>query len=259
MSVVKAVEAKRVADTVIIPVGVVGVAVAATIIWFLASGPFNYFVPSPVQAAEKLYAGFTAGWIVAPALSTLRVIVFSFLIAFFVGFSSGLFMGLNRFWREVLEPMVVSVYVLPKIVLFPLFLLIFGLGMRSLIGLAAVSALFPILMNVASGVRGMNPIYEKVGRSFNTSMPKMIMKVYAPAIALPLITGLRVALSLCFIATVIGEMVASDMGLGQELFRAYAILDIPKMYGIMLLLFASAFVVNMVPWVIEKRLRSLIG
>lgn len=259
MSVARTIEAKRMADAIVVPAGMVGVTVAVIVLWFLASVPFNYFVPSPLQAVEKLYSGFAVGWIIAPGLSTLRIIVFSFLIAFVVGFSAGLFLGLNRFWREVLEPMVVSVYVLPKIVLFPLFLLIFGLGMRSLIGLATVSALFPVLMNVAAGVREMNPIYEKVGKSFNTSMPKMILKVYAPAIALPLITGLRVALSLCFIATLLGEMVASDMGLGQELFRAYAILDIPKMYGIMLLLFASAFVVNMVPWLIERRLRSLIS
>lgn len=248
---------RRIGDGVIIPLGIVGVAVVFFLLWFLVSLFYGYFVPSPASAFDKLIGGFTAGWIVAPALSTGRIIGISFLIALFVGFGGGLFFGLNKFWREVLEPMVVAVYVLPKIVLFPLFLLIFGLGMKSLIGLASVSALFPILMNVAGAMREMNPVYQKVGRSFNIGTVGMILKVYTPAIALPLITGLRVALSLCFISTVLGEMVASDMGLGQELFRSYSILDVPKMYGIMLLLFAAAFIINMVPWVIEKRLRNL--
>jgi len=175
---------------------------------------------------------------------SLYEIGMGFLLAALIGVSLGLFLGVRLFWGEVFEPIILYLAATPKIIFFPVCIMLFGLDAGSKVAIGALSGFFPIVISILTGARELNPIYLKVARSFKASPFMTYFKVYFPAILRHLFSGLRLGLGVTVIGTFLGEIKLSRGGLGFMAINFYNQFDLPSMYGIIIVIFALAGLVN---------------
>ena len=110
-----------------------------------------------------------AGWLGANAGVTLAALVYGYLLAVGFGVVIGFLLGLSRFAYAVFEPIVIALYALPKVALYPIFLFAFGLGISSQAWFAMFFGVFPIIIFTMNGTQNVGEVLLKVGRSLRLS------------------------------------------------------------------------------------------
>jgi len=175
-------------------------------------------------------------------------------IAVLGSFSIGMTLGLHRLSGEVAEPILVSLYSLPKITLYPLILLIFGLGMSAKVAFGAIHGIIPVAIFTLGAVRTIAPVYFKTARVLRLSKGQLIMRVVMPAAVPELVSGLRVGFSLTLLGVLIGEMFASQRGLGYLVMNAIGTLDVPTMMAVVPMLAIVAVIISATLLYVDRRL-----
>lgn len=175
-------------------------------------------------------------------------------IAVASGLAIGLLLGLSQLARGVLEPMLVAMYSIPKVTLYPILLLAFGLGMPAKIAFGAIHGFIPIALFTINAVRNIRPILLKTGRMLKMSKMQMVWRIIMPAALPEIFTGLRVGFSLTMIGTVLGEMFASQRGLGYMLMNAIGLHNVDVIMSITLMLVVFAASVSSLLLAIDRRM-----
>ncbi len=161
-----------------------------------------------------------------------------------IGVLTGLVLGANPFAGRAIEPYIYYLGPTPKIIFFPIMIMWFGVGPGSKIAMGAVSCFFPIALSVAAGMRQIDPVLIRVGRSFRAQAWQMAWKIYLPAMRHPILNGVRLGLGIAIIGTLLAETKLSNRGIGHLIMRAYSVFDMPKMYALLIILFALAIGAN---------------
>ena len=235
--------------------GRIAVFVGFVAAWQVASTQTD-LVPSVASTVEALVDGFRDGTI-GPALEiSAKAILSGFAIAVVAGVLCGLWLGRSRFWGRVLEPIVTTFYAVPRIVLYPVLLSIYGIGTTSERSLAIISAFFPIAVNSIAGIKSVDPTLIKLGRSVSASRLQMIRKILFPAASPAIMVGVRIGWSSAFVTVVAAELIASKGGLGQLLSTSYNLQQYPAMFAIVLLVTVLALTGSVALWWLERRIRS---
>jgi NitT/TauT family transport system permease protein len=175
-------------------------------------------------------------------------------IAVSVGLAIGFWLGFHKLSGEVCEPMLVAVYSIPKITLYPILLLAFGLGMPAKIAFGAIHGIIPVALFTINAVRNVKPILIKTARIHRLGTADMVRSVLFPAALPEIFTGFRVGFSLTLIGTVLGEMFAAQRGLGYLLMTAIGLHNVDLIMAVTLLLIAFAATVSSVLLAIDRRL-----
>ncbi len=214
----------------------------------------DFFVASPLASLSALLEGVGDGWLGANAGVTLVALAYGYLLAVVLGVVIGFLLGLSRFAYAVFEPIVVALYALPKVALYPIFLFAFGLGIASQAWFAMFFGVFPIIIFTMSGTRNVSEVMLKVGRSLRLSRLQLFRTIVFPAILPSLVAGLRIGFGVTFLGVVLSQMFAARSGLGYVLVQSVSLHDMPRLYGLVLLLTLFAFVVNGAFLLWERRL-----
>ena len=160
------------------------------------------------------------------------------------GVAVGIMLGANRFLSQAFESLLLYLGPTPKIIFFPVMIMWFGVGTGSKIAMGVVSCFFPIAISTAAGMRQIDTVLIRVGRSFRASPWQMIRCIYLPAMREPIVTGLRLGLGVAIIGTLLAETKLSNRGLGYLVIQSYALFDMPKMYALLIVLFVLSIGVN---------------
>jgi NitT/TauT family transport system permease protein len=160
------------------------------------------------------------------------------------GLVVGLVLGGNRLLAKSFEPYLYYLGPTPKIIFFPVMIMCFGVGPGSKIAMGAISCFFPIALSVAVGMRQIDRILIRVGRSFRANAWQMATKIYLPAIRLPIINGVRLGLGVAIIGTLLAETKLSNQGVGFLIIQAYSVFDMPRMYAMLIVVFVVAIGAN---------------
>lgn len=233
--------------------GSVGVALAALLAWQVASG-LTFVIPTPARTVQVLAENLTDSTYLRHLRATAVSSAMAFAIGTTIGGTIGLVLGLSRIARLVFEPLVIALNGVPKIVLYPVLLPIFQLG-GSKVVMGVLFALFPVLINVATGVRELPAVYWKLARSVKASRWQTFVHIVLPGIRRPLLTGIRLAVSLAIVGVVLSEFFATRYGLGRVVLQAYGHGAYPEMVATILLLIVVSFGVSVLLWRWEKRVR----
>jgi NitT/TauT family transport system permease protein len=178
-------------------------------------------------------------------LSVTALEVFAgFAVATVAGAALGIALGARPVLGAVLAPFIDSVATSPKIIYLPVIMLILGTGPPSKVGMAILSAIFPIVISIAAEVPQIKSTLINVGRAFRCSPWQMATKIYVPALMPALIGGMRLGLGLSVLTVLLGEIKIGDQGLGYLTIDAYNHYRIPEMYALLLLVFALAVATN---------------
>ena len=160
------------------------------------------------------------------------------------GVAVGIVLGANRFLASAFESYLYYLGPTPKIIFFPIMIMWFGVGSGSKVALGTLSCFFPVALSVAAGMRQIDAILIRVGKSFRARPWQMVMKIYLPAMRHPIINGVRLGFGVALIGTLLAETKLSNKGIGFLIIQAYSIFDMPRMYAMLIVLFVLAIGVN---------------
>ena len=161
-----------------------------------------------------------------------------------LGLVVGLVLGANRLMARAFESYLYYLGPTPKIIFFPVMIMWFGVGPGSKVAMGAISCFFPIALSTAAGMRQIDQVLIRVGKSFRASTWQMVTKIYLPAMRHPIINGVRLGLGVCIIGTLLAELKLSNRGIGFLIIQAYSLFDMPRMYAMLIVLFVLAIGVN---------------
>jgi NitT/TauT family transport system permease protein len=176
-------------------------------------------------------------------------------MAVVTGIALGIWLGYHRLSGEIFIPMLVGFASIPKVVLYPLVLLAFGLGLPAKVAFGTMFGVPPIALSTISAVNNIRPVLLKVGRVLGLNPVDMVRIVLIPAVMPEIMTGLRLGFSLCLIGTILGEMFAARRGLGYLLMTAIGLHDVNLIMALTLLLTLFAVCASAVLLTIDRRLR----
>ena len=161
-----------------------------------------------------------------------------------LGLVVGIVLGGNPFLSRAFEQYLYYLGPTPKIIFFPIMIMWFGIGTGSKIALGTLSCFFPVALSVAAGMRQIDKVLIRVGRSFQANTWQMVWKIYLPAMRHPIINGFRLGLGMALIGTLLAETKLSDKGIGFLIINAYSTFDMPRMYANLIVLFVLAIGAN---------------
>jgi NitT/TauT family transport system permease protein len=201
---------------------------------------FEGVVPSLAAIAAAIADLLTSASFYWNLELTLIEVGVSLLLGSGAGVVVGLALGVRRFAGKAFEPYMHYLAPTPKIVFLPILLVLFGVGPGSKIAMGTLSCFFPMVLSVASGVRQVDPVLLRVGRSFHLSLLQTVRKIYLPALVPPIATGLKLGTGVAIIGCLLAEIKMSNRGLGFLIMQYYAQFRIPYMYAALLIAFATA-------------------
>ena len=224
---------------------VIIVAVLATWEAVSASGLlFRDVVPSLVAIGKAIARLLTSAEFYSNLGITATEIGVGLLIGGLSGLAVGIALGASRFLSNAYEALIYYLGPTPKIIFFPVMIMWFGVGTGSKIAMGVVSCFFPIAISVAAGMRQIDRVLIRVGRSFRATTWQMIRTIYLPAMRQPIVNGVRLGLGVAVIGTLLAETKLSNKGIGYLIIQAYARFDMPLMYALLIVLFVVAIAAN---------------
>jgi len=149
-------------------------------------------------------------------ITSLEVVV-GFLLGSLLGVVIGFVLGMAPRAEMVLSPYILALQIAPKVAFAPLFVMWFGYTVYPKILVAVLIVFFPVMVNVLTAVRTVDPDMVNLVRSFSATRWQTFRMIEYPASLAPLFSGLRIAATLAVIGVVVGELVGGNLGLGYLL------------------------------------------
>lgn len=198
--------------------------VITTLLWWVAvellkdDKPFlGRFAPKPTF--DALIDLIADGGIWSDVRASLRRVVFALIIATAIGIPLGVAFGSMRRFRAGAAPAFQFIRMVSPLAWTPLAIIVLGVGDSPVLFLLVIGAIWPIMLNAASGVQSIDPRWPRVARSLGASRREIFQTITWPAIRPHVLTGIRLSVGVSWIILVPAEMLGVDSGLG------YAILD----------------------------------
>jgi NitT/TauT family transport system permease protein len=212
-------------------------------------------LPSPLTTIMNLAAIMADADFPAHAWETARAFVTALVIALTSGLAIGLALGANRLAGEVAEPILVALYSIPKITLYPVILLLFGLGISAKIAFGVLHGVIPVIVFTMNAVRNIRHVYLRAARAMRLTTLQTAFTIVIPAAMPEIVSGFRVGFALTLLGTLIGEMFASQRGIGYMLVRAMETNDTGTVMALALLLVVLATAASALFLRLDRRLR----
>jgi len=211
-------------------------------------------LPAPLPTLVYLLHNLTTPRFLANLTTTALELGYALILSYGIGLAIGVWMGAHRLSGAVGEPILVSLYSLPKITLYPVVLLMFGLGISGKVAFGALHGILPVALLTMGAIRTIPQVYLRSARTMQLSPWQTIAHVLLPAALPEIFTGLRIGFTVTLLGVLLGEMFASKEGLGSMIMNAVQLLQGEEMMMVAIVLFAFAAIANGLLLWIEHRL-----
>lgn len=214
--------------------------------WQFSAGTIidEFYISRPSEIFVRLGEWLADGTAATHLYATLQATIVGYIVGGLVGIGVGFVLGRAELVARVVDPFIIAVYSLPKVALAPLFILWFGIGMASKIVLAAVIVFFLVFYNTYAGVRAVDRDLVDVVRLMGGTRRDILRRVVMPSSATWIFNGLKIAVPYALIGAVVGELTASDRGIGYILKRASGTFDTAGVFASLVILMIVATLLN---------------
>ncbi len=154
-----------------------------------------------------------------------------FVLGALLGMAVGYLLGMSLTAEVVLSPYILALQIAPKVAFAPLFILWLGFGVSPKILVAVLIVFFPIMVNVMTAVRNVDPDLINLARSFKATRAQIFWRIEFPASMPSLFAGLRIGATLAVIGVTVGEFVGGNVGLGYLLVLAAGAAETAKVFS----------------------------
>ena len=179
---------------------------------------------------------------------------YGFGLSLVVGVTLGILMGWYRRFHAMFEPLITALYVVPRVALLPMLILWFGIGIESKVAIVFLGGVFAILLNVMAGMQTLDEQLVRCARSFGANDRQLFITIALPSMLPFLIVGMKLAVGRALVGVLVGELVASNAGVGHMMAVAGATFQTDKVFvGVVLLAAVGWSLTAFFQW-IESRL-----
>ena len=218
----------------------------------LISGVSDLVLPRPSQVALVLIQKMPLLW--PHTVQTLYTTLAGFAMGVLAGILIGVVIGSSRLAYDVAYPLLVGFSSIPKVAVVPLFVVWFGSGTVPAILTSMVISIFPVVVNVDTGLASTEPELEDVLRVLGARKRDILWNVSLPR-ALPyLFASLKIAITLAFVGTVLSETVAANKGIGTVMMIASGNFDVPLVFAGLVLLAVMGVALYAASSLLERRM-----
>ena len=217
----------------------------------MAFGISSLILPRPSEILSTLYARGPGIW--PHAKQTLYTTLTGFSIGVVIGLSLGTLIGSSRLAYDTAYPLLVGISSIPKVAVVPIFVLWFGAGTVPAILTAMIICIFPIVVNVATGLATVEPELEDVMKSMKASKLDILWNVALPRAMPYFFASLKVSVTLAFVGSVVAETVASNRGVGNMMMIASASFNVPLVFAGLFVLATMGVSLYVIFSLIERR------
>lgn len=212
------------------------------------------FLPTPAATLDSLALGLTAGELATQTLATVGRMLGGWLLACVAGVVLGTAIGLSDSARAWLQPMLEFLRPLPASAVIPLAIAVFGLSPGMVLFVVSFGAMWPVLLAALHGLAQVHAQLREVAAALQLSRLAYAFKLGLPNALPDILAGMRLSLTVALIVSVVGEMIASQAGLGQAILLAARSFRAAELYAGVLLLGAIGFASNALLAQTESRL-----
>jgi sulfonate transport system permease protein len=230
---------------------------ALVALWWLAShGQWvsKVFLPTPEGTLASLWQGLVAGELVSFSAGTMGRMLQGWLLASLAGIVLGAAIGVSSRVHAVLQPTLEFIRPLPASALIPLAIAIWGLSHTMVVAVVAFGAVWPVLLATVHGFASVEPRLNEVARCLGLSRTDYVLKIGLPNALPDILAGMRLSMTVALIVAVVGEMIASQQGLGQAILLAARSFRASELFAGIVLLGAIGFASNALLALAERRL-----
>jgi NitT/TauT family transport system permease protein len=224
-------------------------------LWQLVYWRSEVAITGPIETVKIAVALLGSENFWRNALATGRAFGLSLVISSVGGVAVGLALGAHRFSGAVAAPILTAFYTVPKVTLYPMVLLIFGLGISAKVAFGVMHGIIPVIIFTMDAIRNVNPVWLKTARVLKLTPGQTAMRILIPAVTPEIVTGLRIGFSLTLLGVIIGEMFASQQGLGFMIMNGMNVHNVGSLTAVVLLLLLFALASSSVLLAMERRLR----
>jgi ABC-type nitrate/sulfonate/bicarbonate transport system permease component len=223
-----------------------GVILLLLVIWETGARRFGnpLFICPPSRVIPALI-GLLGDRDVLTAIShTCLEILGAFAISVIGGLAVGLAIGLHRFTRGAMYPVILLLYATPQVTILPLFVLIFGIGTVSKIAFGVTHGIFPVIMTVSAGVQNIEPLLLTSARAMGANRRQTLFSVVFPHLVPSFFTGLRLGMTAVLLGVLVAELYVSQAGVGHFTSVFTQTFQPQKLFALVAVLAAIAVTLN---------------
>lgn len=207
-------------------------------------------IPPPSSVLRSFWTLAVKGQLNKHFEATLIEFAYGFSTACILGILIGYFMGMYRWFDEIMDPWIATLYSIPVITIVPLIIIWFGIGMLSKVIVVFKITVVAIILNTAAGIKNLDPVWLELARSLRLTKWETTYKIRFPGSLPYIITGMRLGVGRALLAVVVAELMAANAGLGYLLRDSSETWDSPKLFVTVILL----AVIGLVSFNLIKRL-----
>lgn len=210
----------------------------------------SLFLASPLQILNALWELSVTGELLRHLSASAQEFVVGYLLAAAVGIPVGFFMATNRKVNHLLDPWISAIYCTPRIALAPLVIIWFGIGTYAKGLIVFLGAVFPIILNTYTGIKGVRENLIEVVRSLGGTRLQIFTKVMIPDATPAIIGGLRLAVERGVIGVVVAEWFGATAGLGYLIYYASQTFNPSSVFaGIVVLVSVGWAMFSLLGWI----------
>ena len=208
---------------------------------------------SPLDVARSFQQMTASGVLGAAVVSTARLFAVGFAISLILGIPLGAVLGWYRTVNAALDPVLSLAYALPRIALIPMVVVWLGVGFTAQVSVVVLLAIFPILINVASGIATVSEDHLRLARSFLATNTDVLRTIALPGAVPAIISGVRQGMNLGLAGVVVAEYFIGATGVGGLIFKAGMLLDTSQAIVGALVFGIAALILTIGLQLIERR------
>jgi len=211
-------------------------------------------IASPAMTADKIVSLVQSPRFWTHAAETGRALGISLVVSCLGGALLGIWLGASRRAGEVAEPMIIALQATPKVTLYPVMLLFFGLGLAAKVAYGVIHGIIPMTLVTMQAVRSVNPALLRTALAMRLTPMQKLVTILIPATVPEVATALRLSFSVTFLGVMVGELFASQRGLGFLIMNSIGLNDVATIMAVTMLIGGFAFTVNGVLLSLDKRM-----
>jgi NitT/TauT family transport system permease protein len=204
-----------------------------------------FFFSRPSAIAAKILAWLTGGYIWPHLAVTLLEALLAFVIGAVLGIAAGLAFARIELLAAVFDPYIRILNALPRVILAPIFILWFGLGVASKVALGVTLVFFVVFFNTFQGIREVDPVVRNNARMLRASDRQMLRYVYLPSAMAWIFSSLHTSIGFALVGAVVGEYIGASRGIGYVVAQAQGVFDTTGVFAGLILTSAVVLCIDL--------------
>ncbi len=214
----------------------------------------EFFFPLPSDILQTVWVWVSSGFVFPHLWVTMQEAILAFLVGAAVGLLLGFVLARVRFLERLLDPFLQMFNALPRVVLAPIFLLWFGLGIWSKVAFGFTLVFFIVFFNTLEGVKSVDRVLVDNARMLGASEKQLLRHVFIPSALTWIFSSLHISVGFAITGAVVGEYLGASAGVGYAIAQAQGVFDTQGVFAGMFILMIVVLIIDLLVNRLERHL-----